>query len=66
MNNESFYGNPGSSSSKYTLRFVTLSEAQEETENRTVQNVVVLPPSNGEKISTAILRRRMILYIVMM
>ena len=43
MNNESFYGNPGSSSSKYTRRFVTLSEAQEETENRTVQNVAVFP-----------------------
>ena len=49
MNNESFYGNPGSSSSKYTLRFVTLSEAQEETENRTVQNAVVFPPSSGDK-----------------
>ena len=45
MNNESFYGNPGSSSSKYTRRFVTLGEAQEEAESRNVHNVVAWPTS---------------------
>ena len=67
MNNESFYGNPGSSSSKYTRRFVTLSEAQEETENRTVQNVVVFPPSSGDKnIDSDIEEKDDIVYLYLM
>ena len=48
MNTSRFYGNPGPSSNKHS-RFVTLAEAQEEAENRTVWNIIVLPPNSGDQ-----------------